>query len=270
MNVIRCVIAALALASATMASGHNFWLQPESHKVETGDSLQVDFKIGDVGQDADDWGVYWERVAAIRLYGPNGVTDQQDALRVSSGAERGRAVIAAAMPGSYVLGFESNTAFSDLEAVRFNRYVANEGLSAIAAHRAALRLEGANGTELYARRAKALIQVGERRTNNVTQRIGQILEIVPLNNPFALSEEEQLTLQVIWRGEPLEGAKLHASPINGSAPPIVVSTSADGVATVSGPGASAMLYTVVWGVPAPHDARADYLTFFSSLTVANP
>lgn len=264
--MIRSLVAALALTTATAAGAHSFWLEPVEHTPAASEELRVDFKVGDAG-DVNDWGLYWERIASLRLFGPDGVTDMQGAVRTTATGEPGGAVITApAMPGSYVLAFESNPSFSDLEAERFDRYVDHEGLAAVAAHRATLAERG-NGSELYARRAKTLIQVGDAVSPHVTQRIGQTLEIVPLQNPFALAEGDMLDLQVLWRGEPLEGAMLNAAQLNATGEYDSYTTSADGVVRVPAP-AAAMLYSVVWGVPAPNDARADYFTIFASLTVA--
>ena len=276
--MIRTFLAAVALAATTAAfmlaatsaaSAHNFWLQPENHTPDAGEDVLIAFKIGDAGAGADDWGLYWERIAAFRLYGPDGASDQQSAVRTTQAGEVGSAAVRVARPGTYVLAFESNPSFSDLEAERFNRYVANEGLSAIAAHREASGTAEANGTELYARRAKTLLQVGDANTSNVTRPIGQTLEIVPLQNPFALGEGDALDLQVFWRGSPLDGASVAIVPLDGSNEVETAKTSADGVVRVDAPGETAMLYTVTWGVPALNDGRADYLTIFASLTVAN-
>jgi len=264
--MLRVLIAALVLTGSTSAAAHSFWLQPRDHTLAAGEEVRVEFQIGDAGEAAD-WGVFWERIASFRLYGPDGVIDQLRSLRTTTAAEPGGAVVNLRSPGSYVLAFESNPSFSDLEATRFDAYVEHEGLKAIAAHRKVTGAGRRNGTEIYMRRAKTLLQVGDRPTPNATQLIGQILEIRPLQNPFALAQGEPLGLQVFWRGEPLEGALLSAAPLDTTGDVTSYTTSADGVATVQAPGDGAMLYSVVWGVPAPNDARADYITVFASLTV---
>lgn len=269
--MIRTTLTALALSISSAAAAHSFWLQPEDASLEPGEEAAIAFKIGDVGDEAEDWGLYWERIASFRLYGPDGVTDQQGAVRTTrAGATGGAAVAAPSQPGTYVLAFESNPSFSDLEGARFDRYVANDGLKAIAEHRAAMQAGEANGTELYARRAKTLLQVGEAATANVTEPIGQTLEIVPLANPFDLEAGDTLRVRVLWRGEPLEGATLAVARIGAEPAPMSLMTDAIGEAEVvleAGPG---YLLAVVWGVPAPNDARADYFTIFSSLTFAGP
>ncbi len=265
--MIRTILFAAALAASTAASAHSFWLQPEDHTLDEGDDVRVDFKVGHAAE-VNDWGLYWERIASLRLIGPDGVEDQQRAVRVTGPGEPGGAVVSMREAGTYILAFEGNPSFSELAADRFNSYLENEGLTAIVAHREATGAMGEDGTELYARRAKALFQVGDRATGNATQRVGQILEIVPLANPFALGENDALSLQVFWRGEPLEGAQLSASMLGSGEEGTSFTTGADGIVTVPAPGDAAMLYSVVWGVPAPNDARADYFTIFASLTVA--
>ena len=268
--MIRAAFAAIALTASTGAAAHNFWLQPESHTPDAGEEVRIDFKIGDAGEEADDWGLYWERVASFRLYGPDGASDQQSSVRTTGDGEVGGAVVSVTEPGTYVLSFESNPSFSDLSGDRFDRYVANEGLGAIAAHREATGTTGENGTELYARRAKALLQVGETTTDNVTQPVGQLLEIVPLANPFAMRDGDTLRVQILWRGQPLEGATLHVLRPFGDGEDEQFVTGQDGVASVTMEWGSRYLLTSVWGVPAPNDSRADYFTIFSSLTFASP
>jgi hypothetical protein len=265
--MIRTVLTAIVLSLSTAAAAHSFWLEPEDHFPAADEEVRIGFKVGDAGE-VSDWGLFWERIASLRLFGPEGVTDQQRAVRVTGPGEVGSALVSVRGEGSFVLAFESNPSFSDLEAERFNNYLEHEGLTAITAHREATRATGEDGTELYARRAKALLQVGEPRTDNVTRPVGQILEIVPLQNPFSLEEGAPLDVQVLWRGEPLEGAQLSAAALNATGEYETFTTSADGVVRVRAPGAAAMLYSVVWGVPAPNDARADYFTIFASLTVA--
>ncbi|MEE4200954.1 DUF4198 domain-containing protein [Erythrobacter sp.] len=258
------VLLALLLPSA--AAAHSFWLQPVDHTPEAGEEVRIEFKVGDAG-DVNDWGLYWERIAALRLFGPDGVSDQQRGIRVTAGEEPGSALIAVAKPGTHILAFASNPSFSDLEAERFDRYVEHEGLSAIAQHRAALGQGRGNGKELYARRAKTLLQVGDAHTDNATRPIGQTLEIVPLTNPFALDPGAPLKLQILWRGEPLAGAQLLAAPLDATGDYESFRSDANGMVKAPAPVGAAMLYSAVWGVPAPNDARADYFTIFASLTV---
>jgi hypothetical protein len=265
----KLLVAALAICAGSAATAHSFWLEPTVHTVDPGERVAVAFRVGD-GADVSDWALYWERVAALRLYGPEGVIDQLGAIRATGPGERGGAVFLAPAPGSYVLGFESNPSFSDLGAAAFNDYVDHEGLTAIAAHRLATGATQANGTENYARRAKALIQVGAPRTANVTRPIGQTLEIVPLANPLGMKAGDMLEVQLLWRGAPLPGARIAVvRPAADHATEVIVTDTA-GKARFALKHGSRYLLSSVWGVPAPNDNRAAYQTIFASLTFPSP
>lgn len=265
--MIRTALAALALTVSSAAAAHSFWLEPQEHSLEPGQELRVDFKVGDTGEVADHWALYWERIASLRLFGPDGATDQQRAVITTTRAEPGHAVLGYLQPGSYILAFESNPSFSDLEAERFNNYVEHVGLTAIAEYRERLGLTGEAGTELYSRRAKTLLQVGNAPTTNVTVPIGQTLEIVPTVHPLSVGAGEPFQMMVLWRGEPLAGALMQVSPLDASAEIQEFTSDEHGLVTIPEQLSTATLYSVVWGVPAPNDARADFITFFSSLTV---
>ncbi|MGB3711288.1 MAG: DUF4198 domain-containing protein [Erythrobacter sp.] len=272
--MMRTAIAALALVVPAAAGAHSFWLQPEDHTPTLREEVRVDFKVGDLNDGGDgvsDWGLYWERIGAFQLHEPNRVYDQQNAVRTTDEGEAGSATIALIEPGTHVLAFASNPSFSDLEAERFDAYVEHEGLAAISAHRAKRTQQGLNGTELYARRAKALFQVGDILSEHVTQPVGQTLEIVPLVNPFeqvvAEAGPAPLPLKVFWRGQPLANATVFAAPLNQAGDAARFVTGSDGVATIPQWSGEPTLFSVVWGVPAPSDSRADYLTIFASLTV---
>lgn len=267
--VLAVLCGNLALVASTAASAHSFWLEPELHTVDPGEEVEVSFRIGDAG-DAGDWGLYGERIASLRLYGPDGAVDQQRAVRTTGPDEVGTARISVPEAGSYVLAFESNPSFSNLEAARFDAYVEHEGLRAIAEHRRASRAGDTNGTELYARRAKALLQIGEGATGNVTRPVGQTLEIVPLANPIGMRAGETLPVQVLWRGAPLEGASLAVVRPYADNETEILLTDSEGKARFELKHGSRYLLSVVWGEPAPNDARADYFTIFASLTFASP
>ncbi|MFM7379428.1 MAG: DUF4198 domain-containing protein [Erythrobacter sp.] len=267
----RAILATLAaLALPVAATAHTFWLQPALHTAAPGAPVTVDFRVGDAGEESA-WELHWERVAALRLYGPNGVIDQLAAVQPSTPETPGVARFDAPVAeGSYVIGFESTPSYSSLDVGDFNIYIAHEGLTAVQAHRRATGRIDAPGTELYARRAKALLQVGETRTDNVTRPVGQLLEIVPLTNPLSQPAGDQLPVQVLWRGQPLEGASLWIARPSAQGTPEVLITDAEGKASFTLRHGSRYLLYTVWSVPGPNDKRAEYQTIFASLTFPSP
>ena len=86
--MLRLALAAFALIASSAAGAHSFWLEPVQHDPQVDEEVLVAFRIGDAGESSD-WGLYWERIASLRLYGADGVIDQQTAVRTTQRGERG-------------------------------------------------------------------------------------------------------------------------------------------------------------------------------------
>jgi uncharacterized GH25 family protein len=160
---------------------------------------------------------------------------------------------------------ERDDAFNQLSPDAFNAYLAEEGLSPAIEARRASGSEDRPGRELYTRRAKALVRVGES-ARGAPAALGQTLEIVLLDDPFALKTGEALRARVDYEGAPLAGATLSLESLDVGLLPIVrKKTGADGVAEFNLLKTGAWKLSVVWTKPID-DKRADFQTVFSSLT----
>jgi uncharacterized GH25 family protein len=263
----RAAAVAAALATAPAASAHDFWLEAASFRVAEGSTARVDFNIGH-GSEVEPWNLRWDKVVGLRSVGPGGATSDQQAaiLPPSAAGPKGSAAIELAGPGTHVVAFESHQSLSDLEAARFAEYVEEEGLAAIAADRAARGAAERNGREVYSRRSKLLLQVGPEPTSNALEPVGHTLELVPARNPYALEADEPLDVIVMFRGRPLAGARVDLTALGEDSEPAQVRRSgADGRVSFSFPKEGAYKLNVIWGVPAPGRADAEYDTVFSSL-----
>lgn len=257
----------IALSSAHTAQAHDFWVELEDYWLPVGDaSSWARFRVGHA-EDEGAWPLLWDRIVSLRAYGAGGISDQQANLQEQTPVWEGGANIRLPhKPGTYVLAMESHHAFSKLPADRFTDYARTEGLSLILADRVARAKEQMDGTEVYSRRAKAIVQVGTAFTNNVTQPIGQSLEIVPERNPYALGSDEPLPVRVFFRGRPLPGAQIDLQTVAPNDKDIAtLTTDRDGRAVFTFPRQGILKFNTVWSVPIQNE-RADYETIFSSLT----
>lgn len=266
------VAALLSLAPSAPLRAHDFWLEPDDFWLPVvNPSTWVRFRIGhsDVNEP---WRLVLDRVVALRS-AKDRITDQQSAIQPQTAESDGGARIA--LPpdeaGTHILMLESHNSVSDLPADRFDDYAAKEGLKAILAHRKALDLGGKSGREVYSRRAKALVQLGDVATENVTRPVGQTLEIVPARNPYLLKPGELLPVQVLYRGKPLPGALIDMRVLSPfSAELAARETDGDGRAVFTMPAGGKVKLNAVWGTPISGNAQADYETIFSSLTFGYP
>lgn len=257
--------AALLVAAAPAANAHDFWLEPEKFSVAAGEEVAVFFTIGHAGAH-EAWNLRLEKVAGLNSCLAT-LCSPQTAIRPDRANERGRALIALAASGTHVLAFESRHSFSELGDAAFNDYAAKEGLTAVLEDRAARRAENEPGREIYSRRAKTLIRVGDGEAGDVSAPAGQTLEIIPLKNPFNLGVGEALPVRVLYEGRPLAGATIDLDDLTDARGPFQTEvTDADGMAAFSVEGAGPFKLMTIWGVPIDGDGRADFKTIFASLT----
>lgn len=269
--MLRALIAVTLMTAMPVAAlAHDFWLAAGTYQTSPGSRVDLDFVVGH-GSDHEPWDVRWHRVVSLRSYLDGRITDHQRDLRPMDAAPRtsrnGQASIRVEGEGTHIIAFDSNHAFSELDRLAFDNYAAEEGLEHLIALRKARGHHTAPGTELYARRAKTLIQSGGRLTD-VTRPVGQTLEIVPLTNPFEEMRASDLRFQILYRGEPLEGGLVRLRSLDvGSASALrSVRSDRNGEVRMPVPRTGAWLVTVVWSSGLESHPRAQFETMFASLT----
>lgn len=256
---------------AVPAIAHDFWLQPRSYTLPIPGADVLSVLIGH-GPDRQHWPVGNDHVVQFVSFGPSGKTDRKNELTLQSGTVDG--LLRFAEPGTHLLAFQSTVASSNLPAIRYNGFAQAEGLTIPLTERARLQRTGDNGRELYARRAKAIVQVGPvdpRQAALVTRRLGLNLEIVPERNPLTLEPGQTLPVRVYFDGQPLGGALVKLTNLGADAKPVELHRSdAQGRAVFSLPNQGTWLINVIWSTRLRNNPAADYQTVFSSLTFGYP
>ncbi len=260
----RIVLTGLFMFLAGPVQAHDFWLAPDIYHTEAGDPVTVRFLIGHTGE-TEPWRLRWDRVVSLQSIHAQGLRDHQ--TDIVPGDTDGFAKTVFHRDGTHILAFASHHAEIILEADQFNDYLKKEGLTPAIELRRKLRATGEPGREIYSRRAKALIQVGDTVSGPVTEPIGHTLEIVPERNPYALDEGEDLTVRVLFLGKPLEGATIDMESLaHGQVTIGSRITDRQGRARFRFPRQGAWKLNVIWTRPLEDTDKADFETVFSSLT----
>src|SRR5262249_20864873 len=110
-----------------------------------------------------------------------------------------------AMPGLLVIGYRSNPSTAELTAEKFNQYLKEEGLDAVAELRARRNETGASVRELFARCAKSLVLAGPPGEAQGDRPLGFTLELVAERNPYAMRDGEDLPVRLTYENRPLAG-----------------------------------------------------------------
>jgi uncharacterized GH25 family protein len=85
--------------------------------------------------------------------------------------------------GTYVVGWNSNPSYIEIDAKTFGDYIKMEGYQNVIDLRKKTRNENTPGREKYVRFLKSIVQVGMKRTTDFSNELGQKMEIIPLRNP---------------------------------------------------------------------------------------
>ena len=263
---MRRLLPALLLLCAAPAMAHDFWIDIPHYRQPGGAPVPIQFLIGDPTA-VEQWDTQWHKAVSLQSIAPDGaITDHLAQLVTSKDDKPGGATLRLTGQGTHVVAFVSTTAESDLPAGEFTAYAQHEGLTPALAKREADGTSDTRGRELYSRRAKALVRMGEPTDGLVTRPIGLTLEIVPEKNPYMLAATEALPVRVFYRGKPLAGASVVLEPLHRPAKhghPVV--TDADGRAQFSFEKQGEWRLALVWTQPITHP-KADFDTIFSSLT----
>lgn len=259
-------IAAITLLMiAAPAAAHDFWIQPTKFQVEPGAAIAFTFQIGH-GKFRDRWNNN-QRILSLKDFHRGVPRDLRPQLRNGGSFDL---AMSGAAPGLHVIAMQSNHATSELPAIRFNDYAREEGLVPILAARKATGKTNTLGRERYSRRAKALIQVGQRSAVDqtlATRPIGLKLEIVPDRNPYTLGANRIFPVHVLYNGRRLANATVKLTNLGNDERPVATAvTNRAGQARFRIPTTGTWLLNVIWSEPLRNDPKAEFDTTFSSLT----
>ena len=173
--------------------------------------------------------------------------------------------------GLFAIGYESSTTAIELEAEKFEHYLAAEGLEHVIAARKERSETQKKGLEIYARSVKSLLWVAQNAQDPVPTagfdtRIGLPLELVPEQNPYALKVGDELTLRVYFNGQPLAKALLGCLPQAAPATEVRARSDKEGRVKFKITHTGAVLARVCWMVAAPAASGADWQSTWSSLS----
>ena len=165
-----------------------------------------------------------------------------------------------------------------MPADKFNRYLADEGLDAVAAQRARLGQSDQPGRETYSRYLKTLVQerdlLAATPSTLYKRRTGQRLEILLETDPSRLKPDGMLAVKVLFEGKALPNARVVAYHRTGNEPPsapVTAMTSARGLAEFKADQPGVWLVRLVHMRPSADrrpDAPAQWESFWTTYTFA--
>ncbi len=191
----RFLVASLVLIVAN-SNAHDFWLEAHPFYTEPGDTVDLSVHVGNhfVGDSLPNIAGWY---SDFSLYQVNGKSDIQ--------GEMGRdpaGYFTAQQQGTYNIGYQSLFQFTEIDPDTFNKYLHAEGLDNALKYRQQQQQQNEPGKERYIRHAKALIQSGSKFTHDSSMlELGYELELVPLQNPYRKSINDELEVRLLYQGQ---------------------------------------------------------------------
>ena len=253
------VAAAVALCGAPLLA-HDMWMEPSTFSPLAGDIVSVRLRVGQdllgdpIPRDPAlvNQFVFEDASGRKPLVGRDGA-DPAGFLRVSA-------------PGVVVIGYRSNPSQVELTAEKFNQYLKEEGLEAVAALRARRNETGAKARELFSRCAKSLVLSGLPSDAQGDRTLGFPLELVAERNPYAIRAGQDLPVRLTYQSRPLAGALVVAMNRLNPSEKLTARTDADGRVRFQLRRSGMWLIKAVHMLPAPAGALADWESYWASLT----
>jgi len=272
-QAIALALLAVALAAGTHgAVAHDFWLQPNEFWVRPEATVPITLQVGH-GPTRQRSPIRLSRIQRFEAFAPGGGASIDLRGDLALGGSTADGYIQLTTPGTYVLVLQTdNHAQSYQPAVKFNQYLQDEGLTPAVLERQRTHRMDADGTEIYSRITKSIVQVGEvGGQTDVTRALGLPLEIVLENNPYAEPRAKKLAARVFYEGQPVSGALVKLTHLEHDEAPLEMhQTDGDGRATFVMPTQGTWLLNVIWTKALPASQAADFETIFSSLSFGFP
>jgi uncharacterized GH25 family protein len=243
------------LAAAAL-SAHDFWIEPSTFTPAPNQVVSVRLLVGQKfrGEPIPRTASLVEKFALFTGGGESPVPGRE------GGDPAG--IVRVGPPGLAILGYASRNSSVSLEAGKFEKYLAEEGLERVSAERRRRGETDRPARENYARCAKALLSVGG--ADGADRALGFALELVAEKSPYAPSVGA-LPVRLLYLGKPLSGALVTAFPYDAPEAAQSARTDASGRATLDISRRGQWLIKAVHMIPSA-TPDADWQSLWASLT----
>lgn len=257
-------VAILVALISPAVSAHDFWIEPATFHPQIGELVSISLRVGD----GFDGRAVPRDATRIRKFMANGPGGEQSIVGLDGRDPAGVARLSA--PGMYVLAYQSNHAFTRMEAWRFEEHLIEKGLEQIAELRRSRGISNRSAREAYSRYSKSLVRAGDSSGEAASRALGFKLELIAEFNPYDMGSGTEASFRLLFDGKPLEGALVTATPRDAPDGAMQTRTDAEGRARYGLRDTGAWLIAAVHMIEAPPGLGAEWESFWASLTFELP
>ena len=191
---VAVITTVMLLTASAVAWAHDMFLRPSRFFVPENSEVRIRVLNGTFTTSANS--IARTRVADASVVTPTGRT-KLDTAEWTVRGDTSTFHVHTKGPGTYVIGASTRPSMIELSGADFNLYLEEDGIpDVLAARKLANELEKPS-RERYHKHVKALIQVGEARSDHYSTVLGYPAELVPLENPYALKMGATLRVRTL-------------------------------------------------------------------------
>ncbi len=199
---MKKIITSFLLLCVISVAAHEFWLQPSTFIYKRGEKIIIKFLVGE-DFTGENWSGDKSRIASLFLYDKTGSHNMVSPIIPFAKGDSLQLIPIGDNEGSYMIAFNSNNSFIDLEAAKFNAYLEEDGLRNVIDYRKEHNEMDSAGHEAYQRSVKTIYQVGKKYDSSFMKRTELPLDIVPLNHPLLTRDGQKISFKVFFNKTPL-------------------------------------------------------------------
>jgi len=256
------------LVTTALAVAHDFWLVPDAFQVAADGELVLRGHTSSAFPTSES-AVTPDRVTSARIVG---ATDEET---ISALSTQDRSLVLGHRPrtaGQKIVAASVGWRHLKETAASFRKYLVLEGAAdALARYDRAGQLPTGAIVRRYAKYAKTAVEVGEG-PRAYQREAGQPLEFVPLTDPSDVRSSSELRFRLLFQGQPLAGALVHAgiAPARGkpATADLNLTTSDEGIVSVRVGPAGLWNVRTIHVLPAPAGADADWDVHWATFVFA--
>lgn len=192
-------ILVLTVLVATLSQAHEFWLQPRKFQYKVGDEMIVDFMVGE-NFGGEFWDLARHKVERLEIHMGTTVKNLIKDVTPTVGKNL---TYKFDREGTHLVALESDFAFIELDAGKFNDYLKEDGIENILAERKKNGTLETGAKEFYKRYAKLIVQSGTKLDGTFRRSAGFRYELFPMTNPASIKSGDYLDCQLMWEGKPV-------------------------------------------------------------------
>jgi uncharacterized GH25 family protein len=259
-RALRLFVVAVVALVAVPLGAHDMWIEPASFWPDAGQIVGVRLRVGQ-----DLLGDPLPRdPRLIREFVVDDGTERK-ALVGRDGADPA-GFFRVASPGLLIVGYHSHPTAIDETAEKFNQYLKEEGLDAIAALREKRGETGSKTREVFSRCAKSLVLSGSPNAAQGDRALGFTLELIAERNPYTLRGDEDLPVRLSYENRPLSGALVVAMNRSNPAQKLTARTDNAGRVRFRVKASGMWLIKAVHMEAAQAGTGAEWASYWASLT----